>query len=76
MGSGATFHAAIGSPAPDWAAAPDWAGTGLRSPAVGNGDNAVPDNEMAREAAEEFDPAGPGHLEKLAEALGYARILR
>jgi hypothetical protein len=37
---------------------------------------ALPDNEMAREAAEELDPAGPGHLERLADALGYARILR
>jgi hypothetical protein len=36
----------------------------------------VPGNEMAREAAESIDPAVPGHLEKLAEALGYARSLR
>ncbi len=31
---------------------------------------------MAREAAESFDPAGPGHLDALAAALGYARNLR
>lgn len=30
----------------------------------------------AAEAAESFDPANPGHLGQLAEALGYARILR